>query len=137
MQDPITLKSGAELQIQLGSFASGTRLLQTVARTLASVEIDFDMSDLKDIGAKDINSLKNVFLALLASEAVERDALECAKKCLYNKERIVTGTFEPETARADYIPVMVEVMKANLRPFFSGLDLSSLTGLKPQLPAQK
>lgn len=137
MHDPITLKSGAELQIQLGSFALGTRLLKTVAKTLAEVEIDFELSDLKDIGSKDINTLKNVLLALIASESVERDTMECAKKCLYNKERIVTDTFEPETARADYLPVMVEVIKANLRPFFSGLDLSSLTSSKPTSPAQR
>lgn len=137
MHDPITLKSGAKLQIQLASFAHGTRLLKTVAATLASVEIDFEMSDLKDIGSKDINSLKNVLLALVASEGVERDLLECAKKCLYNDQRIVTDTFEPEAARGDYLPVLVEVIKANLRPFFSGLDLSSLTSSKPTSSDQK
>lgn len=132
MQTPITLKSGATLTIGLAPFAVGTRLLRTIARELALVNIDFDLRSLKDIGSKDINTLKNVLLALLSSEGIEQSVMECAKKCLYNGQGINAETFAAEDSRPDYLPVMVEVVKANLRPFFSGLDLSLLTSVSPK-----
>lgn len=130
MQDPITLKSGAILTIGIAPFSSGTRLLKTVAAELARVQIDFDLSSLQDIGSKDINTLKNAILQLLASDAVEAALMKCAEKSHYNSQTITAETFTTETARVDYLPVMVEVMKANLRPFFSGLDLAFLTSPK-------
>lgn len=131
MQDPITLKSGSTLEIGIAPFATGNRLLKVIAAELARVEVNIDLSSLKDFGAKDVNTLKNVILQMLASDLVEAAAMECAKKCLYNGQGIIVGTFELEAARQDYLPTMVEVIKANLRPFFSGLDWSSLISGKP------
>lgn len=137
MSDPITLKSGATLQANVASFKAANRLLKAIALELARVNLDFDLASLKDIGTKDINTLKNVLLQLLASDAVEAAAIECAKKSLYNGQRIIEETFESEMTRPDYLPSMVEVIKVNLIPFFSGLDLALLTSAKPQSNAQK
>lgn len=124
MQTPIKLKSGATLTIGLAPFAVGTRLLRTISREMSAVNVEFDLASLKDVGSKDINTLKNVLFQLLASESVELSVMECAKKCLYEGQGINGDTFASEAARPDYLPVMMEVVKANLRPFFSGLDLS-------------
>lgn len=126
MQTPITLKSGATLTIGIAPFLAGTKLIRTISRELALVKVDFDLDTLNGVGAKDISTLKNALFTLLASEAVEHAIMECAKKSLYNGQGITAGTFESEEARPDYLPVMAEVVKANLRPFFSGLDWSSL-----------
>ena len=137
MQDPITLKSGSTLEIGIASFASGNRLMKTVARELAAVSFDFNLSNFSDLSGQDINVLKNAVFQLLQSDALEAALMECAKKSLYNGEKITPQTFEPEDARQDYMPVAWEVMKANLSPFFKGLDLSSLTSAKPSSNAPK
>lgn len=133
MQDPITLKSGSELQVGIAPFAVGNRLLKTVARELAAVDfnMDFGEVDLSKISAKDINTLKNAAFRLLQSDDVEKAVGECMKRCLYNGQAIQPNTFEAETARQDYLPVAWEVIKANLLPFFSGLALPSPVSEKP------
>ena len=137
MQDPITLKSGSTLEIGIASFAAGNRLMKTVARELASVSFDFNLSSFSDLSGQDINVLKNAVFQLLQSDALEAALMECAKKSLYNGEKITPQTFESDDARQDYMPVAWEVMKANLSPFFRGLDLSSLTSAKPSSNAPK
>lgn len=137
MHDPITLKSGAQLALTIAPFAVGNRLLKTVARELAAVDFDMDTVNFSELSGKDINTLKNALFQLLQSDALETALLECMKRCLYNNERITETTFEPEDARPDYLPVAWEVIKVNLRPFFSGLDLSSLTSARPVSSDQK
>ena len=148
--DPITLKSGATLAVSIAPFTAGNRLMKAVARELSSVDfnlevarelssVDFnlDLKSFDELSDKDINVLKNVAFQTLQSDAIEAAVMECMKKCLYNEQRITEKTFEPEEARPDYLPVAWEVMKANLRPFFAGLDLSSLTSAKPTSSAPK
>lgn len=129
--DPIQLKSGATLAVSIAPFTAGNRLMKAVARELSSVDFNLDLKSFDELSDKDINVLKNVAFQILQSDAIEAALLECMKKCLYNDQRVTEKTFEPEEARPDYLPVAWEVMKANLRPFFSGLDLSSLTSAKP------
>ena len=135
MQDPITLKSGASLQVGIASFADGMRLLKTVARELAVVNFELDLSKFAELSGKDINVLKNAVLQLLQSDAVEAALFKCASKSLYNGQSVVADTFNPELARPDYLPVAWEVMKANLSPFFAGLALSSLASELPTTSA--
>lgn len=139
MQDPITLKSGNELQVGIAPFAVGNRLLKTVARELAAVEFNMDLGeiDLSKVSTKDINTLKNAAFRLLQSDDVEKAVMECMKRCLYNGQAIQPNTFEAEAARQDYLPVAWEVMKANLLPFFSGLALPSPASEKPSSNDQK
>lgn len=135
--DPITLKSGASLAVTMAPFSAGNRLMKTVARELAGVDFNLDLRSFEQLSSQDANVLKNVVFQIIQSDAVEAALADCMKKCLYNEQRITPATFEPEDARPDYLPVAWEVMKANLRPFFSGLDWSSLTGAKPSSNAQK
>ena len=131
MQDPLTLNSGATLQVTIAPFAIGNKLLKTVARELLAVSIDLDTVNLSELSGKDLNVLKNAILQLLQSDAVEATVATCMERCLYNGQRIVRDTFEPIETRPDYLPVAWEVIKANLRPFFAGLDLKSLLGSTP------
>lgn len=131
MQDPVTLKNGALLTVSLAPFADANRLLKAIARELAQVNFDLGDLDLKEISGKDINVLKNAVFQLVQSDAVETAVMKCAEKCLYNNERITSDTFSKEADRPAYLPVVWEVMKANLSPFFEGLNLSSLTSASP------
>jgi hypothetical protein len=137
MKDPLTLKSGATLEVGIASFAAGNKLMKTVARELSSVSFDLNIADLSDFSGQDVNVLKNAVFQLLQSDALEASLMECAKKSLYNGEKITLATFEAEDARQDYLPVAWEVMKANLTPFFKGLALSSSTSASPSSNDQK
>lgn len=127
MQAPITLKSGAVLQVGIASFTEANRLLKAVALELAKVEFSIDNLDFSALGGRDINTLKNALLQVVASESIETALFVCMKRCLYDDVQITRDTFEPEKTRPDYIPVAWEVMKANLSPFFSGLRFGSST----------
>ncbi len=135
--DPIQLKSGAVLTVTIASFSAGNKLMKTVARELSGVDFNLELKNLDELSEKDINVLKNVVFRIIQSDSIEQALLECMKKCLYNEQRITLETFDAEEARQDYLPVAWEVMKANLRPFFSGLDLSSLTSAKSPSSAPK
>lgn len=122
MTDPITLPSGASLAVTMAPLETGKKLAKIVARELALVKFDFNLSEMADIGGKEIDSLKNVAFQLIQSDALEAVVLECMKKCTYNGERIIVSTFEPEDARQDYFPAAWEVLKVNLRPFLKSLS---------------
>lgn len=130
--DPIQLKSGASLAVNIAPFAIGNKLMKTVARELSHVDFNLNLKSFDELSDQDINVLKNVVFQLLASDAIEAAVMECMRKCLYNDQRITPETFESEIARPDYLPTVWEVMKANLRPFFAGLDLSLWTSAKPK-----
>jgi hypothetical protein len=127
----ILLKSGAVLVVNMAPFSASNKLLKVVMRELKTVDLELENLDLAKIATQDINTLKNAICQLLASDALEQSVFECMAKCTYNGSRVVKETFEPEDSRGDYLPCAWEVIKANLRPFFSGLDLSSLGSGQP------
>lgn len=119
MQDPITLKSGALLQITVAPRKDSSALLRAITRELAKLSIKLDEKlDVASFAGPAISGL----LQLLQSEDVEKAAFVCMGKCLYNGQRITEATFEPEEARPDFLPVVQEVIKANVVPFFANLD---------------
>lgn len=136
MKESVTLKSGAELQLQMATFALSMRLLKSVVNELKAVKLDIMLNgqlDLKKLQQMDlpIDMLKNACCQMLGSDAVETAVMDCAKVCLYAGEKITRDSFEKEEARQDYLPCAWEVMKMNLAPFFKGLDLKSLTASPP------
>ena len=128
----ITLKSGAVLAASIAPFSVSNKLLKTIVRELKGVDVELENLDFSKLAAQDINTLKNAICQILGSDAIEQAVFECLAKCTYNGTRIVRDTFDPEDARADYLPCAWEVIKINLRPFFSGLDLSLLTSEAPK-----
>lgn len=127
MNEIVILNSGSKLELGMAPFVVGMRLFKTVANELKVVDVQLNLEDmnLRKLADKDINTFKNAILQLVGSDALEASLFECMKRCLYNGEAINVKTFEPEDARADYLPVAWEVMKYNLAPFFRNLNLSS------------
>lgn len=137
MNETITLKSGAELSMTVAPFADGMKLFKTIARELKQVDIELGDLDVSKLAGKDINSIKNVVFQLLGSDAVEACVFDCLKRCTLNGVRITKETFEDENARPDFLPAAWEVIKLNLRPFVSGLNLSFSASAKPQQDGRK
>lgn len=123
-QDIITLPSGAQLELKVGSFDDAVTLRKAVSRELVLVNVNlgsFDLGDLENVGPDEINAFKNIMFQLLGSDAVEAALWRCMKPSLYNGQITIPATFQPETAREDYLVVAWEVMVLHLRPFFKSL----------------
>lgn len=110
----VELPSGAKLSISLASFEDGKNLYQCIASELKSLKFDEN----EDVG---VNFFKDIFLTALSSKEIEKLIMQCAKKALYNKERITQETFEPEDARQDYIEALYHIAENNLAPFGKAL----------------
>lgn len=136
MNERKVLPSGAVLILQLSAFAVSARLRKVILGELKQVDVSevakiaggMTPEELLAKGDLPIDTLKDLLCQLLASDAVEAALWDCMKVCQLQGERITPETFEPEEARADYIPVAWEVTVLNLRPFFKGLALKSLIG---------
>lgn len=109
------LPSGAELRVTLSPFATGRALYQAVCEELKTLKFD-------PTAQVDVNFRKDVFCTLLSSKAIETCIWDCMKKSLYNNLPITEDTFEPELARQDYIPVLMEVGTVNILPFTKNLS---------------
>lgn len=130
MQDPITLKSGSTFQGTVAPFEDADELAKIVAKELLAVDFNMETVNFAELSGKDVNTLKNVAFQLLSSKALSGQLWKCLTRCLLNGQKITKESFAAEEARQDYYPVAWEVMKLNLRPFFKGLDLSSLTSVE-------
>lgn len=130
-------KTGHKLTINVAEFDAAQELLSRVADVLRTVRFDLSPGVLvallngdkpeaiKALLGQDANLVWNLFLALIASREIKEQVFVCMAKCLLeidNKnESIVRTTFESEKARPDFLPVALEVIKANLIPFFESL----------------
>lgn len=118
--EKVSLPSGAELEMTLAPFMEGERLFSATAECLKGVKVDgnTDVSDL----TSNLNSLKDMFLSCLTSQAMKEAILACLKRCTYNKQRITSwDIFDDIQAREDYLAVCWEVVKFNLTPFTKSL----------------
>lgn len=119
-QNKVSLPSGAELEMTLAPFMEGERLFAATAECLKSVKVDGN-ADVKDL-TSNLNSLKDMFLSCLTSQAMKDAILACLKRCTYNKQRITSwDIFDDVKAREDYLAVCWEVCKFNLAPFMKSL----------------
>lgn len=106
----LTLPSGATLRITLPPFA--------VSKTLyLAVLAEAQQLNIKPGGATDPNLYKDMFTLGFSSKKVEVALADCMKRALYNNKHIDESTFEPESAREDYMTVCLEVALVSLTPF--------------------
>jgi hypothetical protein len=138
----VTLPSGSKLGLQIASFSDAGLLRRVLARELKTVRVEISPDLLPAIvsgdrklilaafGANDVNFLWSIFLQVLGSEELELAVFECMKSCVLARAgtgpavKILPETFRSEEAREDFLPCAWEVMKFNLRPFFSRLWVS-------------
>jgi len=125
---------GNMLQIQASKYKNASALKRSVFKALKENGIDIGISDIKidnkDIMKSDLSDdvipkIINIVLSLAESEEIERYLFDCcegvalwgSKKDLINEE-----FFDDPDNRQYYYPIMVEVLKVNLMPFFAGLS---------------
>ena len=113
----IKLPSGAILKLGVSPFGVSRALFQAVLE---------EVKDLKIASSDEMAAVyKDIFCIGLSSKKIEACLWECFKKVLYCDKRgdlkIDQDTFEPVSARGDYLAVCIAVAKENIDPFVKGL----------------
>lgn len=103
----IKLPSGTELRIAQAPWEKSWKLTQAV------------MEETTKLGAGEIRA--KLPFQILISEKVQAMVWECFEKCLYGNKKIVPETFEPESARQDYVVAVEAVIDENTLPFTKSL----------------
>lgn len=111
----ITLESGNTLKITLSPFAVSKALYQAILEELKTMRLDPEAE-------VDVNLFKDLFCTGFSSKKIEACLNECFKKTLYNSVHITAETFEPVSAREDYLAVCWEVTLHNILPFTKNLS---------------
>jgi hypothetical protein len=130
MLTTVKLPSGAELKISSAPFADAKALYQAVLAEAKSIRVEFATE-------VDMNLLKDIACLALSSKTIEDAVNVCMKRALYNGKNVSQDTFEPEEAREDYIPAVIEVTRVNITPFMKSLyaQLRALPALIQRFPA--
>lgn len=126
----ITTDTGAKLEIGVASFKDCLKLKNVILSELSKVDIEIDKLD---FASTDVNAILKPLLVVDSSEEVFEAVFKCAVRSKYNGEKITMELFEDTKAREDYYVVIIEVIKANLHPFFKGLA----SALKSIIPKNK
>lgn len=123
-----------DLHIELGSFAESMALQKAIGRALKGTKLELPETVTAEIGADAFGGIIDAVLGVACSDDVEAALFDCAKRCYIESTRtpINREFFESAENRAKYYPIMIEVIKANVGPFFAGLT-SSFGGLKGML----
>jgi hypothetical protein len=111
----ISLPSGAKLKVNEAPFSEANRLLKVCANELAEIKLGGPWQN-------DLDLIKDLLCMAVGSTRIEAAAWPCMRRCLYTGVKIDDGTFEAEDARQDYLPVLAEMIKANVLPFTKGLS---------------
>lgn len=133
------------LKITLGSFSEAMALQKAIGRALRGQKLDLqgassDIIKRKEDGSIDVASvdlsevggiattIMNLVLGAACSDEVENCLFACAGRCLIGQDKVDRDYFEKAENRANYYPIMIEIIKANCGPFLKGLG-SSFGGL--------
>lgn len=109
----VKLPSGAVLKVQPAPFAQSKTLYQAILSEMRDVTLSTKL-EFSTI-------LKDLFCVGFSSPLIDAALKPCMERCLYNGMKIAEDTFEPVTARDDYMVVCSEVAKENVFPFVKSL----------------
>lgn len=124
--------NGKELIVQPSSFKNGMVLKRVISKALRADGITLDLNEItidekdfkkSNVGKETLGSLIENLLAISTDENIENALLKCCEKVvMLDKELIDYSFFEPVENRQYYYPIMIEVLKVNLMPFFEQIS---------------
>jgi len=131
----MSLIDGIELNVTPASFAEVMALEEAISKALKADGIKIDLSsvniDLENIEkfeAGDVGWVAAPILTLVTDSAIRVHLFQCAKRALFGKDKIDVDFFDKVENRKYYYPIMMEVLKINIAPFF-GLASSAFSNL--------
>ena len=133
----MSIIDGKELIVTPASFAEVMALKEVIAKALKENGIKIDLSSI-DISSEKISDMEvgevgwmlEPILTIITDSAIRQHLFKCAERALFGKDKINADFFEDPENRKYYYPIMMEVIKINISPFF-GLASSVFSKLKP------
>lgn len=123
---------GKKLVVQPSSFKNGMLLKRVISKALRADGITFDLKDItindedimkSDIGKDTLGSLIENLLAVITDEKIEDALFQCCQTVvLFDNNVVDVSFFETVKNRQYYYPIMVEVLKVNISPFFGKIS---------------
>lgn len=120
-----------ELKITPASFEEAINLKNAIGKAIKTgkINVDIDKIDIEDldnieIPSETIGDIINAVLAVGISKEIEKCFFDCAKRAMIDnteKDLINRDFFENVDNRQYYYPIMIEIIKVNVLPFFKGL----------------
>lgn len=122
--------NGQDLRITPASFEDAMELQRTVGTAIKEnkLNIDGNFGDSlanTEISPDTIGDIINTIINIGISKDVENALFKCAERALVGDKKVNRDLFEPVENREHYYPIMIEILKVNLLPFFKALFLSS------------
>ncbi len=125
-----------ELIIKEGSLEEAFNLKDAIFEALqgkANVKFtDDDFANIfnSELSGENIGAIADMLMSVISNHKVRESLFTLCNKCFIGegseKTVITKDFFEPVENRGYFYPVMLEVSKANIFPFFRGLNLKSL-----------
>ncbi len=120
--------NGKELKITISSFRDARDLEKAIERALkgtrfeipsiarsADGKIDLEHTDV------DFSGMVDMVLGVSTSDEVEDCLFKCAERAMVGQEKVDRDFFERVENREHFYPIMVEIIKVNVGPFFKAL----------------
>ena len=134
---------GHELKITPAPLQKSMDLMRSVANALRDQGLDLESVE---INAADpaktevpLDAILRNVLSVATDPVVINLLFDCAHHALVNSQRIDREFFEPVERRKYFYPVMLEILKVNVMPFFDDLGswFGGLQGMIKSTPKQK
>ncbi len=125
--------TGQELKITQSSFADAKALEKAIGRALkgnGSISLPGSLED--EATPDTMSTIIDAVLSVAISDEVERALFKCAERALVGTEKVDQDFFEKAENREHFYPIMIEIIKVNVAPFFKNL-LSQFGDLIPNL----
>lgn len=137
---------GKELTITPAGFADVFALKRALALALKRDGINLNLSgfsiNTENPGASEIGDIGGILdsvLEVATDPDVQKWLFQCCERVVFDKNKVNKDFFEEVDNRQYYYPIMIEVIKVNLSPFFGKLGslFANLPGVTELFQKQK
>ena len=126
--------AGKELKITPASFDEAMDLKDAIEIAIREGKISLSGELLegdvfkKELASEDLTGVLNAILSIDSSKAIRNCLFICAERAVLGTDKINRDFFDDVNNRQYYYPIMFEVLRVNLTPFFAKV-FSSFTGI--------
>lgn len=122
--------NGRELKVTPASFADARALQKAIGNAIKSERVDIPASFDVDLSEAELSGVLSAVISVAVSDEVEAQLFKCAARALIGEDKVDRDFFEDVDNREFFFPIMLEVAKVNVAPFFKNLA-SLFSGVMP------
>lgn len=131
---------GKDLRITPASFDDAMNLQKAIGKAINQNRIGIDLNNIEDADSilnldfskEMLGDFLRTAISIGISNDVEQCIFKCAERALIGENKIDKAFFEDVENRKHYYPIVIEIIKVNLSPFFESL-FSLFSGVEEKL----